>query len=135
MLENITFSTPRYYFWKFNDAHFQNFELHGFSDASKHAYTAVIYLSNGKCNALVSSKVAPIQKASISRLGPLSCVFLEQSVTIVLESLGSSATIQNVFYWSGSLDVLYCIKGVHKKWKQFIQNKVEKIRNLTNIKS
>ena len=42
-------------------------------------------------------------------------------------------TIRNITCWSDSLDALHWIKGVHKKWKLSIQNKVEKIRKLTNV--
>ena len=37
-------------------------------------------------------------------------------------------TICNIICWSDSLDALHWIKGAHKKWKVFTQNKVEKIR-------
>ena len=42
-------------------------------------------------------------------------------------------TIGNIICWSASLDALHWITGAHKKWKCFIQNKVEKIRKLTNV--
>ena len=54
-------------------------------------------------------------------------------VEIVLESLRVSLTIRNIICWSDSLDALHWIKGTHKKWKPFIQNRVEKIRKITNV--
>ena len=42
-------------------------------------------------------------------------------------------TIRDIICWSDSLDALHRIKEAHKKWKLFIQNKVEKIRKLTNV--
>ena len=62
-----------------------------------------------------------------------SCLSFAESVEIVLESLCASLTICNIICWSDSLDALHWIKGAHKKWKLFTQNKVEKIRMLTNV--
>ena len=41
--------------------------------------------------------------------------------------------IRNIICWSDSLGTLHWIKGTQKKWKLFVQNKAEKIRNLTNL--
>ena len=82
---------------------------------------------------LTKTKVAPIQPVSILSLELLSYLLLAESVEIVLESLRASLTIRNIICWSDSLDTLHWIKGAHKKWKLFIQNKVEKIRKLTNV--
>ena len=129
----MTFIVPRFYFRYFNSA--TVFDLHAFSDASKRAYATVIYLYNGESSVLVLSKtkVAQIQPVSIPRLELLSCLLLAESVEIVLESLRATLTIRNIICQSDSLDALHWIKGAHKKWKLFIQNKVENIRKLTNV--
>ena len=82
---------------------------------------------------LTKTKVAPIQPVSILSLELLSYLLLAESVEIVLESLRASLTIRNIICWSDSLDTLHWIKGAHKKWKLFIQNKVEKIRKVTSV--
>ena len=127
------FTVPRFYFPYFNST--TVFDLDTFSNASKRAFATVIYLSNNESSILVLSKtkVAPIQAVSIPRLELLPCLLLAESVEIVLESLRASLTICNIICWSESLDALHWIKEAHKKWKLFIQNKVEKIRKLTNV--
>ena len=126
-LKEMTFTVPRFYFLYFNST--TVFDLHAFSDVSKRAYVTVIYLSNDEpsISVLSKTKVAPIQPVSIPRLELLLCLLLAESVETVLESLRASLTIRNIICWSDSLDALYWIKGAHKKWKLFIENKVERI--------
>ena len=81
----------------------------------------------------IQNQIAPIQPVSIPCLELLSCLLLAESVQIVLESLRAWLTICNIICWSYSLDALHWIKGAHKEWKLFIQNKVEKTRKLTNV--
>ena len=129
----MTFAVPKFYFCYFNST--TVFDLHAFLNASKRAYATVIYLSNGESSILVLSKtkVAPIQPVLTPRSELLSCLLLAESVEIVLESLRASLTIHNIICWLDSLDTLHWIKAAYKKWKLFIQNKVEKIRKLTNV--
>ena len=68
-------------------------ELHGFSDASEHAYAAVLYLhtisNNGKVvTRLVASKtrVTPTKKQSIPRLDLLGALILTLPVNTVLRN-------------------------------------------------
>ena len=70
---------PRCYFDKATQI--STMQLHGFSDASERAYAAVIYLrmtdsSNNVQTSLVISKtkVAPIKRLTIPRLGTLWCL-------------------------------------------------------------
>ena len=130
LLKEMTFTVPRFYIRYVNST--TVFDSHAFLDASKHAYATVIYLSNGESSILVLSKtkVAPIQPVSLPRLELLLCLLLAESVEIVLESSGASLIILNIICWSDSLDALRWIKGAHKKWNLFIQNKIEKIRKL-----
>ena len=58
-------------------------ELHGFADASKHAYAAVVYLvtqdhqgKRSSCLMIAKTKVAPIKTISILQLELCAAVFL-----------------------------------------------------------
>ena len=75
---------PRYYC--LTDTNPVAVELHGFSDASKHAYGAVVYFrsvySNGRGHvALVAAKtrVAPTKQQSIPRLALLGALILSRN--------------------------------------------------------
>lgn len=46
-LKGVAFLFRRYYFSMLNDFQFQSYELCAFSNASKHTYATVLYLSNG----------------------------------------------------------------------------------------
>ena len=87
-----------------------NIQLHGFSDASEHAYAAVVYLrsvyEDGTIvSRLVASKtrVSPVKKQSIPRLELLGSLILARLVNTILRSL--SRKIETV-YWVDSMSVL-----------------------------
>ena len=70
--EDDLFAVDRYYFRKYTLAEFENVTVHGFSDASEAAFTAVIYIvgdirDNRISNFVVSkTKVSPLKKISIA---------------------------------------------------------------------
>ena len=70
-----------------------NYWLHGFGDASKRAYCAVVYLVTIVCDKvyvkLVASKtrVAPIKELSISRLELMAARILAQLMDAVRRAL------------------------------------------------
>ena len=112
-------------------------ELHGFCDASHRSYAAVIYIlaiySVGRIGVrLVASKsrVAPLKKRSIPRLELLGAVLVAR--------LGSkfAATVPQLrtFNWTDSMTALCWIKN-EKVWKQYVQHRVEEIRELTTRNS
>ena len=110
-------------------------QLHAFSDASDKAYAAVIYTrttyENGKVQVrFVASKtrVAPVKTQTIPRLELLGATILARLVNTVKKSLSENIRI---FYWVDSLTVLCWIKH-DKVWKQYVSNRVEEIKLLTN---
>ena len=108
-------------------------QIHGFCDASKLAYCAAVYIRREsslevKVNLLTSkTKVAPIKEVSVPRLELLSCLLLVellQAVTNALSELQDTET----FYWSDSEIALGWIRGVHKQWKPWVEDRAVKIR-------
>ena len=110
-------------------------ELHGFSDASVRAYAAVVYLrteyTNGHVRVcLVSSKtrVAPLKEQFIPRLELLGATILSRLVSSVCKNPNLNYP---TYYWTDSLTVLCWVRN-NKLWKQYVKNRVEEIRTLTN---
>ena len=126
---------PRCYF----NGHMQplKIQLHGFSDASKRAYGAVVYMrsvyEDGHIDVrLISSKtkVAPIKQQSIPRLELLGATILVRIVNTVKNAIPFAKEIE-IVYWTDSLTTLFWIKS-NKVWKQYVRHRVEEILKLTS---
>ncbi|XP_028415515.1 uncharacterized protein LOC114538580 [Dendronephthya gigantea] len=122
---------PGYYFCK--DTNTITVELHGFSDASKNAYAAVMYFrsiySDGRVQiTLVTAKtrVAPTKQQSILRLELIGALILARSTRKIRDIIGEVDTT----YWVDSTVALCWIKN-DRCWKQYIRNRVAEIRSLT----
>lgn len=109
-------------------------EFHGFSDASEHAYAAVLYLRVVNINGAVvtrlvaaKTRVAPLKKQSIPRLELLGTLILTRLVNTVLKSCPQEV---KVTYWTDSTTALYWIKS-DKVWKQYVSRRVCEIRSTT----
>ena len=116
-------------------SHPVSISLHGLSDASEHAYVAVLYLSSTyldgqvEVNLLCSkTRVAPTKKQTIPRLELLGALILARFVHSVVPSLPQ---LNSVHLWVDSMVVLHCIRN-RRAWKQYVQNRVEEIKGLTN---
>ena len=112
--------------------------LHGFGDASKSAYCAVVYLvyhcNNGEARArLIASKtrVAPLKELSIPRLELMAARILAQLVNTIQSALSSQMELDGVRYWLDSKTALCWIRN-HGEWKQFVKHRVNEILQLTN---
>ena len=133
-----SFSLSRYVFTEVTEKVI-NVELHGFCDSSKRAYSATCYVraetSIGVITKLVAAKakVAPIQALSIPRLELLSRVLLTKLSGAVKRGLSCVLTISKCYYWSDSEIVLFWILGITKEWKLWVENRVNFIRDNTDI--
>eukprot|EP00794_Sanderia_malayensis_P012189 gene12189-biopygen9725 len=113
--------------------------LHGFGDASKKAYCAVVYMvyetSTGTYTTLLCSKtrVAPLKELTIPRLELLSARILAVLMDTVCTALKSHIKIDSKHYWLDSTTALYWI--FHKgQWKQWVQFRVSEILKLSEMK-
>ena len=110
--------------------------LHGFCDASKHAYAAVVYLvlksPMGQTVRFIASKtrVSPLKPQTIPRLELLSALLLARLIKSVATSLETEMQLGEPTCYTDSEVSLYWIRGVDRVWKQFVQNRVVKIRTL-----
>ena len=111
--------------------------LHGFGDASKKAYCAVVYFvyrtNVGVYVRLLTSKarVAPLKATSIPRLELMSARLLARIMKSVKASLENQVRIDSTKFWLDSMTALYWIMN-RGEWKQFVHHRVNEILKLTN---
>lgn len=108
----------------------------GFGDSSEVAYAAVMYLKNetskGACTRLVMSKtrVAPMAKQTIPRLGLLAALILSRLVDRARVALLPMIKVDEVYCWTDSMTTLHWIKGAGREYRQFVENRVREIRQI-----
>ena len=108
----------------------------GFSDASKLAYGALVYLrSESKdkvdTNLLMSkSRVAPLKVQSMPRLELLGALVLSKMSSLILDTI--EIPISNVFMFSDSKTALSWIKNSQHQFKQFVEERAKTIRKNTS---
>ena len=112
-------------------------ELHWFSEASKTAYGACVYIvyqlkSGERVSSLVSSKtrIAPITGETIPRLELLSALILARLMKSVQEALSKNVKISQIFCWSDSQITLWWLASENKVLKSFVENRVREIKVL-----
>ena len=123
---------PRYYFTSSNP---QNVTLQGFSDASKDAFAAVVYIratyaSGPPSIALVISKtkVAPLEGRSIPELELCGAHLLAKILVSTTEALELS--VEGVRAYSDSTIVLAWLDGSPRREKIYVANRICKINKL-----
>ncbi|XP_063533695.1 uncharacterized protein LOC134743993 [Cydia strobilella] len=107
-------------------------ELHGFSDASKIAFAAVVYVrivdeTEDVTVTLVSAKtkVAPIKQVSIPRLELCGAVLLTRLLMEISENLNVNKG--DIHAWTDSTVVLAWLNSHPNRWKTFVANRVSEI--------
>ncbi|GFR25943.1 integrase catalytic domain-containing protein [Trichonephila clavata] len=124
--------------WLHCDSGFQHISLHFFCDASKLAYSAVLFLRVDIGSTvhiqLVQSKtrIAPCGKkeTTIARLELLGAAISARLSTTVLKEFPTD----NVYFWTDSTTALAWLKR-EEPWDVFIYNHVQEIRKLTPVKA
>ncbi|XP_050685659.1 uncharacterized protein LOC126980084 [Leptidea sinapis] len=111
-------------------------ELHAFSDASRAAYAAAVFIrvidqdKSVHVN-LVSAKtkVAPIEKeVSIPRLELCGAVLAAKLLNEISQVIPTSK--ENLYGWTDSTIVLAWLKGGSSKWSTFVSNRVSEILSI-----
>ena len=116
------------------------YELHGFGDAYPKAYGARVYLRTIKLSGEINvklvaakSRVSPLNPHTIPRTELLGNLLLVRLMKSVKKALGSQVIILDHFYWTDSIVCLSWIKAFDKEYKTFVQNRLNEIRELSNI--
>lgn len=112
-------------------------ELHGFSDASKDAYGASVYIKsqNEEGKILVrlfcaKGKVAPVRILTIPKLELCAAFVLSKLVAKVIGSI--KLKFSRIVLWSDSTIVLGWLKAQPSALKTFVGNRVSIIQSLTS---
>lgn len=112
-------------------------ELHSFSDASKSALGACIYMKTASSNGDVTvgllcakSKVAPLKPTTIPRLELCAAGIAAKLTKSVLDSLRYRPA--KIFHWCDSSVVLAWIKSDVVKLKIYVANRIKEIKGLTS---
>ena len=123
-------------------------EIHGFADASKFAYGAVVYLrlmftcvykklvfTRSLCiqEVLVTfqvakTRVAPLKTLSIPRLELCAALLLARLTHTFIESF--PIKIESIHLWSDSADVLFWLKDHPSRWGVFVASRCSEIHTL-----
>jgi len=106
----------------------QEFEIHGFCDASQRAISATVYLRSSQqgekiTTSLICSKtkVAPLKKLTIPRLELSGAVLLTNLVSRVSQILKRNNV--PIFLWTDSAVVHTWINNHPSRWKEFVRNR------------
>ena len=114
--------------------------LHGFGDASKKAYCAVVYmvyqLTDGSRHVRLltgKTRVAPLKQLTIPRLELMSATILTTLMETVQNALSPQVEVSGMTYWQDSKTALYWIRNAGE-WKQFVRHRVNSILECTQKK-
>ncbi|XP_046406924.1 uncharacterized protein LOC124171707 isoform X1 [Ischnura elegans] len=112
-------------------------QLHGFADASKSTYGAVLYLRTSNKSAEKSFRVRMIQaKTRVAPLKTISIPRLELSAAHLLAKLTNHHTkrfeseLLKIHLWTDSQDVLCWLKEHPSRWPTFVANRCSDIHTL-----
>lgn len=124
---------PRWIYYHDNEI-----ELHGFSDASQHAYAAAIYARTKQpdgcyITTLLTAKtrVAPLKQLSIPKLELCGAVLVAELLQITKINL--SIEDSKLFAWTDSSIVLHWLHSQPSRWKTFIANRVSTIQQIVPL--
>ena len=78
--------------------------------------------------------MTPAKVTSIPRLELLSCVLLSNLIDTVINAWKPELSVDRITCWTDSQVALSWIKGCKKEWKPWVENRVCKIREKTDIR-
>lgn len=114
-------------------------EIHYFSDASTSGYGVCAYLKsvdlsgNIHCSFLIGkSRVAPLKLVSIPRLELQAAVVAVRLSRLVRRELILESNVTE-FFWSDSKVVLAYIQNDVRKFKVYVANRIQEIRDCTSL--
>ena len=132
-IENCTSITMNRWFGCTFNNH-EEIQVHGFSDASEKAYSAVVYfrvITKNKVNcSLISSKtkVSPIKPVTLPRLELLGAELLSSHVQAILSH--TNVKPSKIVLWTDSQIVLDWLSSEPKRWATFVANRVGEITSI-----
>ena len=117
---------------------YDRLELHGFSDASQLAYSAMIYIKSScgevsKCSLVMcKNRVAPQKSLTIPRLELMGALLLARLMAVVVAFLGH-LKIDSIVYYTDSMNVLYWLRTEHRMWAVFVACRIKEINSLSSF--
>ena len=115
-----------------------NCTLHHFSDASEYGYGQVSYFrfvnTTGSihCSLVMSkSRVAPLKYVSIPSLELVAATLSTKVACLIKEE--TTYTVDAEYFWTDSQVVLSYIKNEDKRFKIFVANRIQYIRNRSSL--
>ena len=109
-------------------------EIHGFADASKFAYGAVVYLRLIQIQEVLvtlqmaKTRVTPLKALSIPRVELCAALLLARLVLAFIESF--PIKLESVHLWPNSADVFFWLKDQTSRWGVFVANRCLEIHTL-----
>ncbi|XP_041947173.1 uncharacterized protein LOC121708505, partial [Alosa sapidissima] len=114
-------------------------QLHHFSDASESGYGCVTYvrLSNSGHEVHTSflmgkSRVAPLKQTTMPRMELTAAVLAVRMDRLIKAEL--QLALENSIFWTDSTSTLKYIQNENKRFKTFVANRVNAIREMTKVK-
>jgi len=109
-------------------------ELHGFSDASNEAYSAVVYSRMKQDDGdyttnivIAKTRVAPIKQITTPHLELCGALLLTRLLSYAVDSLKLDKTL--IFAWCDNTAVLDWLRKEPVYWKTFVANRVSEIQS------
>ena len=84
---------------------------------------------------MLKSRSCTFEEISTSHLELLSSDLLAKLLKNVKKAINKNFETANIFYWSDAEISLYWIQSTEKEWEQWVENRVNFVRNFTDYKS